>query len=53
MVLQSLEGLSIAQVINFSFIFSNNEAEYEVILLGLRVAKELSVANLDFNLIHS
>ena len=47
MVLQSLEGLSIPQALKFSFIVSNNEAEYKAILLGLRVAKELSVAILD------
>ena len=47
MVLQSLEGLSIAQAIKFTFITSNNEVEYEVVLLGLRLAKDLSMVNLE------
>ena len=33
--LQSPEGLSIAQVVNFAFAASNNEAEYEAVLLEL------------------
>ena len=47
MVLQSLEGLSIAQAVKLAFAASNNEVEYEVVLLGLRLAKELLVANLE------
>ena len=35
MVLQSLEGLSISQVVKFTFVASNNEADYEAVLLGL------------------
>ena len=35
MVLQSLEGLSIAHAVKFAFAASNNEAEYEAMLLGL------------------
>ena len=45
MVLQSLEGLSIAQAVKFPFTASNNEVVYEAVLLGLRLAKELSVVN--------
>ena len=47
MVLQSSEGLSIAQAFKFAFITSNNEAEYEAMLLRLRLAKELSVTHLE------
>ena len=47
MVLQSPKGLSIAQAIKFTFAASNNEAKYKVVLLGLRLAKELSVMNLE------
>ena len=47
MVLQSLEGLSIDQAVKFVFPTSNNEAEYEVMLLGLQLAKELLVTNLE------
>ena len=41
MVLQSPKGLSIAQVVKFAFTASNNEVEYEVVLLRLRLTKEL------------
>ena len=47
MVLQSLEGLSIAQAIKFAFTASNNETKYEVVLLELRLANDLSVVNLE------
>ena len=47
MVLQSLEGLPVAQRVKFSFTTSNNEVEYEDVLLGLGVAKELFVTNLE------
>ena len=47
MVLQASEGLSIAQAIKFAFVASNNEAEYQAVLLGLRLAKELLVTNLE------
>ena len=47
MVLQSLGGLSLAQAINFAFVASNNEAGYEVVLLWLHLAKELSITNLE------
>ena len=46
MVLQSQEGLSIAHSIKFAFSVFNNEAEYEAVLLGLQLAKELLVMNL-------
>ena len=39
MVLHSPEGLHVTQTVKFSFSISNNIAEYEAILLGLRVAK--------------
>ena len=47
MVQQSLKGLSIAQVVKFTFAASNNEAAYEAVLLELQLAKELSIANLE------
>ena len=47
MVLQSPKGFSIAHVVNFAFAASNNEVEYEVVLPGLRLAKELPVAYLE------
>ena len=47
MVLQSSEGVSIAQVVKFAFVAFNNEAEYEAVLLGLWLAKGLSVVHLE------
>ena len=44
MVLQSLEGLFVAQAVKFS----NIEFEYEFVLLGQQLAKELSIINLEF-----
>ena len=43
MVLRSLEGSTIPQAVKLAFVVSNNVAEYEVVLLGLRVAKEISI----------
>ena len=34
-------------MVKFAFTASNNEAGYEAMLLGLRLAKELSVVNLE------
>ena len=44
---QSQKGLSIAEAFKFAFVVSNNEVEYEVVLLGLRLAKELSIMNME------
>ena len=46
-VLQPSKGLSVAQAVKFSFLASNNEAKYEAVLLRLRLAKELSITNLE------
>ena len=45
MVVQSPKGLSVAQAFKFAFVSSNNEAKYEVVLLELGLAKELSITN--------
>ena len=47
MVLRTPEGSTIVQAVKLGFVVSNNEAEYEVILLRLRVAKWLSIAALE------
>ena len=47
MVLQSLEGLPIAQTFKYSFSISNNKSEYKAMLLGLQMTKELSFSNLE------
>ena len=45
-MLISLEGHKITCALRFGFKLSNNEAEYEALLTGLRLAKELKVRHL-------
>ena len=45
-MLVSSEGHKITCALRFGFKASNNEAEYEVLLTGLRLAKELKAGNL-------
>ena len=43
-VLRTLDGPAITHVIKLDLTVSNNEAEYEAVILGLRVVKSLSMA---------
>ena len=45
-ILVSPEGHRIHSALRFKFDASNNEAEYEALLAGLRIARELKVENL-------
>ena len=45
-VLISPEGLVLEQAIRLKFLASNNEAEYEAMLIGLRTAKKLGANHL-------
>ena len=45
MMLISLEGNNIYCAIHFGFKTSNNEAEYEALILGLHLARELQAHN--------
>ena len=45
-MLISLKGQKIHYALHFGFQASNNEAEYETLIVGLKVAKELNVDNL-------
>jgi ribonuclease HI len=45
-VLVSLEGLVLEQVIQLKFSASNNEAEYEPLMIGLKTAKKLGASHL-------
>uniref|UniRef100_A0A2N9IY37 Uncharacterized protein n=1 Tax=Fagus sylvatica TaxID=28930 RepID=A0A2N9IY37_FAGSY len=45
-VLISPEGLVLEQAVRLKFSASNNEAEYEAMLIGLRTAKKLGAGNL-------
>ncbi|XP_059635696.1 uncharacterized protein LOC132277870 [Cornus florida] len=44
--LQTPEGTTLSQVIRLEFNTTNNEAEYEALLAGLKLAKELKIKNL-------
>ena len=46
MMLISLEGHKIYCAIRFGFKASNNEAEYEALIVGLRLARKLQVRNM-------
>ena len=46
LMLVSLENHRISSALRFTFKASNNEAEYEALLAGLRLAKELQVDSL-------
>ena len=46
MVFVTSDGLVLKQTITLGFIESNNEAEYEALLAGLRMAKDLAVKKL-------
>ncbi|CAL2247774.1 unnamed protein product [Prunus armeniaca] len=45
-VIITLDGTLLEQAITLGFPTSNNEAEYEALLAGLRLAKELSIKKL-------
>uniref|UniRef100_A0A2N9GA36 Integrase catalytic domain-containing protein n=1 Tax=Fagus sylvatica TaxID=28930 RepID=A0A2N9GA36_FAGSY len=45
-VLVSPEGLVLKQAVRLKFLASNNEAEYEALLIGLRTAKRLGACHL-------
>ena len=47
MVPRTQEGSTIAQAVKIAFTISNNEVEYEAVLLRLRVAKKLSITTLE------
>ena len=47
MILITPEGHRIHCAIRFDFTASNNEAEYEALLAGLRMAKDMGIKTLD------
>lgn len=46
-VLEGLNGLLVEQIVSFNFQLSNNQAEYEALVTGLILAKELEVDRLE------
>ena len=49
LILTSLDGTEYTYALRFEFISTNNEAEYEAILAGLRIATQMGVRNLEAN----
>lgn len=46
MVVVSLEGIVVKHVLHFEFLATNNEAEYDTMITGLEIAKEMGVQDL-------
>jgi ribonuclease HI len=51
-VLQSLEGQRFQYVIKLDFITTNNEVEYEAVLAGLAIAREMGARGVEIGVIH-
>ncbi|GJZ97039.1 reverse transcriptase domain-containing protein [Tanacetum coccineum] len=49
LILTSLEGTEFTYVLRFQFTASNNEAEYEALIAGLRIAAQMGVQNVQVN----
>ncbi|GJR66220.1 reverse transcriptase domain-containing protein [Tanacetum coccineum] len=47
LILTNLEGMKFTYALIFEFDVSNNEAEYEALVTGLRIAKQMGVKNLE------
>ncbi|GJY40112.1 reverse transcriptase domain-containing protein [Tanacetum coccineum] len=49
LILTNLEGAEFTYVIRFRFDATNNEAEYEALIAGLRIAEKMGIKNLQAN----
>ncbi|GJT65228.1 reverse transcriptase domain-containing protein [Tanacetum coccineum] len=49
LILTSLEGTEFTYALRFQFTASNNEAEYEALIAGLRIAAQMGVQNVQVN----
>nr|GEW75428.1 reverse transcriptase domain-containing protein [Tanacetum cinerariifolium] len=49
LILTNLEGVEFTYALRFQFAASNNEAEYEALFAGLRIAKQMGVKNIQVN----
>nr|GEW21915.1 reverse transcriptase domain-containing protein [Tanacetum cinerariifolium] len=49
LILTNLEGVEFTYALRFWFDATNNEAEYEALIAGLRIAKQMGVKNLQAN----
>nr|GFA50803.1 reverse transcriptase domain-containing protein [Tanacetum cinerariifolium]GFA52754.1 reverse transcriptase domain-containing protein [Tanacetum cinerariifolium]GFA52877.1 reverse transcriptase domain-containing protein [Tanacetum cinerariifolium] len=50
LILTNPEGMEFTYALRFEFDATNNEPEYEALIAGLRIAKQMSVKNLQANL---
>ncbi|GJQ94070.1 reverse transcriptase domain-containing protein [Tanacetum coccineum] len=49
LILTNLEGMEFTYALRFRFDATNNEAEYEALIAGLRIAEQMGVKNLQAN----
>nr|GEV36573.1 reverse transcriptase domain-containing protein [Tanacetum cinerariifolium] len=49
LILTNLEGVEFTYALRFQFTASNNEAEYEALVAGLRIAAQMGVKNVQVN----
>ena len=49
LILTSPEGMEFTYALRFEFDTSNNEAEYEALLAGLRIAEKMGVKDISVN----
>ncbi|GKB57862.1 reverse transcriptase domain-containing protein [Tanacetum coccineum] len=49
LILTNLEGMEFTYALRFGFDATNNEAEYEALIAGLRIAEQMGVKNLQAN----
>ncbi|GJY36509.1 reverse transcriptase domain-containing protein [Tanacetum coccineum] len=49
LILTNLEGIEFTYALRFRFDATNNEAEYEALIAGLRIAEQMGVKNLQAN----
>ncbi|GJY96148.1 reverse transcriptase domain-containing protein [Tanacetum coccineum] len=50
LILTSPEGVEFTYAMRFTFEATNNEAEYESLIAGLRIAEQMGVKNLEFSI---
>ncbi|GKF48065.1 reverse transcriptase domain-containing protein, partial [Tanacetum coccineum] len=50
LILTNLEGMEFTYTLRFGFDVTNNEAEYEALITGLRIAEQIGVKNLPANM---
>ena len=49
LILTSLEGMEFTYALRFEFTATNNEAEYEALIAGIRIETQMGIRNLEGN----